>query len=398
MNNSILYISYDGLTDQLGQSQILPYIIGLSEVGYIFTIISAEKSEIYDRERKIISKICKENNIDWRPIRYTKKPPILSTIKDIKKIQKLAFKIHKQKQFYAVHCRSYIPAIIGLKMQQKYGVKFIFDMRGFWADERIDGKIWDLNKHHYRLDYKYFKKKETQFCDNADAIVSLTHIGKKIMQDEWKVKKPISVIPCAVDTNLFKPDNKENLQSQIQKSELTLGYLGSIGTWYMLDEMLDFFKILLDKYPKAKFKFITREEPAIILNKAIARNINIDRFDISSAQRDEVVNELLKIDVGIFFIKPTFSKQASSPVKQGEFMAMGIPVITNTGVGDTDNIINKYDSGMLIKKFTYEEYRRVINLIPEKIKENKVSILKGADEYFSLKNGVNTYLQLYKGL
>jgi glycosyltransferase involved in cell wall biosynthesis len=398
MHKNILYISYDGLTDQLGQSQILPYIIGLTEVGYNFTIISAEKPEIYDKEKKNISKICKENNIDWKPVKYTKKPPVLSTIKDIKKIRKLAYKLHKQKQFYAVHCRSYIPAIIGLKMQQKYGVKFIFDMRGFWADERIDGKIWDLSKHHYRLIYKYFKKKEKEFLQNADAIVSLTHIGKKIMQEEWKVKKPIYVIPCAVDTNLFKPDNKENLQSQNQKSELTLGYLGSIGTWYMLDEMLDFFKVLLEKYPKAKFKFITKEEPAIILNKAIARNININSFDISSAQRNEVANELSKIDVGIFFIKSTFSKQASSPVKQGEFMAMGIPVIANSGVGDTDNIINKYDSGMLIKEFTYEEYRRVVDLIPEKIKENKVSILKGADEYFSLKNGVNTYSQLYKKL
>ena len=388
MNNPILYISYDGLTDSLGQSQILPYIIGLSKQGYRFTIVSAEKEKVYACGKDEIQKICKENNIDWQPIKYTKKPPILSTIKDIKKIEKLAFKLHRQKQFKAVHCRSYISAIVGRKMQKKLGLKFIFDMRGFWADERIDGKIWDLNKQHYRLIYKYFKKKEKEFLQDADAIVSLTHSAKDILQNKWNVKKPIYVIPCAVDTDLFKPKNNENLQ-------LTLGYLGSIGTWYMLDEMLDFFKVLLEKYPTAKFKFITNENPDFILSKATKKGLEKKYFDIAAAKRQEVPTELAKIDIGIFFIKPVFSKQASSPVKQGEFMAMGIPVITNSGIGDTDSVIQRYNSGILINDFTLSDYRKAVREIEKLRTASKINLLKGASEYFSLEYGVETYNTVY---
>jgi glycosyltransferase involved in cell wall biosynthesis len=388
MNNSILYISYDGLTDSLGQSQILPYIIGLSKQGYRFTIVSAEKEKVYACGKDEIQKICKENNIDWQPIKYTKKPPILSTIKDIKKIEKLAFKLHRQKQFKAVHCRSYISAIVGQKMQKKLGLKFIFDMRGFWADERIDGKIWDLNKQHYRLIYKYFKKKEKEFLQDADAIVSLTHSAKDILQNKWNVKKPIYVIPCTVDTDLFKPKNNENLQ-------LTLGYLGSIGTWYMLDEMLDFFKVLLEKYPTAKFKFITNENPDFILSKATKKGLEKKYFDIAAAKRQEVPTELAKIDIGIFFIKPVFSKQASSPVKQGEFMAMGIPVITNSGIGDTDSVIQRYNSGILINDFTLSDYRKAVREIEKLRTASKINLLKGASEYFSLEYGVETYNTVY---
>jgi glycosyltransferase involved in cell wall biosynthesis len=388
MNNPILYISYDGLTDSLGQSQILPYIIGLSKQGYRFTIVSAEKEKVYACGKDEIQKICKENNIDWQPIKYTKKPPILSTIKDIKKIEKLAFKLHRQKQFKAVHCRSYISAIVGQKMQKKLGLKFIFDMRGFWADERIDGKIWDLNKQHYRLIYKYFKKKEKEFLQDADAIVSLTHSAKDILQNKWNVKKPIYVIPCTVDTDLFKPKNNENLQ-------LTLGYLGSIGTWYMLDEMLDFFKVLLEKYPTAKFKFITNENPDFILSKATKKGLEKKYFDIAAAKRQEVPTELAKIDIGIFFIKPVFSKQASSPVKQGEFMAMGIPVITNSGIGDTDSVIQRYNSGILINDFTLSDYRKAVREIEKLRTASKINLLKGASEYFSLEYGVETYNTVY---
>ena len=41
----VLYVSYDGMTDPLGQSQVLPYILGLNKKGYQFTLVSFEKPE-----------------------------------------------------------------------------------------------------------------------------------------------------------------------------------------------------------------------------------------------------------------------------------------------------------------------------------------------------------------
>ncbi len=397
MNKNILYLTYDGLTDQLGQSQILPYIIGLTKIGYHFSIISAEKDEFFEEEKSEIEEICKTNNIDWYPVSYTKKPAILSTLRDIKKMRKLAIKLHKEKNFKIVHCRSYITALIGLKMKKDLGLKFIFDMRGFWADERVDGKIWDLQKPQYRMVYNYFKKKEKQFLTEADAVVSLTHKAKQIMIDDWNVKNKIEVIPCAVDTDLFNAKSN-NSEFKTQNSELVLGYLGSIGTWYMLNEMLGFFKVLLKTYPKAKFKFITKEQKATILNKAIAHEIDIEKIEIISAKRTQVPSELSKIDLGIFFIKPTFSKQSSSPVKQGEFMSMGIPIITNSGIGDTDFIINKYKSGLLINQFNDLEYSNAVAKIETLLNYNKQEINNGSEDYFSLKNGVNSYLKIYENL
>ena len=75
----VLYLSYDGMTDPLGQSQVLPYIVGLTKEGYSFTLVSCEKKERYVQHRKIIEQICNDNNIDWQPIFYTKNPPVLST-------------------------------------------------------------------------------------------------------------------------------------------------------------------------------------------------------------------------------------------------------------------------------------------------------------------------------
>ena len=62
-----------------------------------------------------------------------------------------------------IHCRSYITSIVALKIKIKYNIPFIFDMRGFYADERVDGKIWNKSNFIFKNVYNYFKRKEKEF-------------------------------------------------------------------------------------------------------------------------------------------------------------------------------------------------------------------------------------------
>ena len=392
MNKNILYVSYDGLTDTLGQSQILPYIIGLSKKSYRFTVLSAEKRDKYEQNKDLISKICIDNNIDWQPVFYTKNPPIISSILDIREMTRKAFSLHKEKNFFAIHSRSYMGSLVALKLKQKFETKFIFDMRGFYPDERVDGGTWDLNKWHYKQVYDFFKRKEKLFLSNADAVISLTYAGKEILENTWKVNNNINVIPCATDTDLFSPLNIE------KKKSLTIGYLGSLGTWYMLPEMLALFKVIQKLYPEAKFVILTPDNAEQVYIEAQKQDIAKESINVRFANRQELPSILSTFDIGLFFIKPSFSKQASSPVKQGELMSMGIPVITNSGVGDTDDIINKYKSGILIKSFSQDEYEIAASRISEMLDWDKSKIREGALEYFSLARGIEEYARIYENL
>src|SRR5688572_2224646 len=94
---SVLFISYDGMTDPLGQSQVLPYLAGLSKLGYQFTLLSCEKPERYTKYRIIIEEISRENNIDWQPISFTAKPPVLAKYYDIYRLKQKAVALHRQK-------------------------------------------------------------------------------------------------------------------------------------------------------------------------------------------------------------------------------------------------------------------------------------------------------------
>ena len=110
------------MTDQLGQSQVLPYIIELSKKGFRFTLISCEKKEKFEKNKDLIRAICSENNIDWQPIAYHKWPPVFSTIWDIYAIRKLALQLHIKKNFSLLHCRGYISSLVGLTFKRKFGI------------------------------------------------------------------------------------------------------------------------------------------------------------------------------------------------------------------------------------------------------------------------------------
>jgi hypothetical protein len=200
----------------------------------------------------------------------------------------------------------------------------------------------------------------------------------------------------------FSPENinhqklseLRNLLS-INENDFVLSYLGSVGTWYMLDDMLDFFSCLLKEKPDSKFLFITNEPASLIHNKAAEKNIPLSKFIVSPAPHYLVPTYLALSSVSIFFIKPVFSKRASSPTKQGEIMGMGIPYVCNAGVGDVDEIVADTNSGFVMEQLSEANYQTVIG----QMLSSKTDVQKniaGAEKYYSLKNGIEKYQFVYK--
>lgn len=396
------------MTDPLGQSQVLPYLCGLSIRGLEFDLISFEKPDKYQAHKSLIEKICSENNITWHPIKYTKKPPVLSTLYDLLKMKMKAIKLHKRKKFDAVHCRSYIPAIVGRELKLKHQLPFIFDMRGFWVDERVEGKIWDLKKPLFKFIYRFFKKLEVKLFNDASYIITLTNAAiPAIDYISGKENKNISVIPCCVDDTHFDYKTIQSAKTIQQKTDLgfekddfILTYLGSISTWYMPDKMLDFFKVLKSQKANAKFLFITQENPLLLQDLAKLKNISLSDLVFKSATRAELPTLLSIGDATIYFITPSFSKIASSPTKKAELLCMGIPTICNDGVGDTSKIMEENKSGFVCKFYDEEEYNEAVTFILNASKDpNEKSRLRSVGQKeFSLASGIEKYYLAYQKL
>jgi len=409
----ILFISYDGLTDPLGQSQIIPYLAGLSKYGYKFTVLSCDKPDQYIKNKEYVQKLINDYPIKWVSIPYHKHPPVLSSILDYYQLKKKARELHAAESFDMVHTRPGVPTLVALWLKKKYarlpngqGIKFLNDVRGFWADERVDGGMWNLRNPVFKKIYNFFKKHEYECMERAEHTTCLTYHAKKEMQSWKNISNqpiPIEVIPCSVDLDLFNPDEinqglKKNLKDElhITDEDFIVSYLGSIGGWYLTDEMMQFCSILLKKMPKVKFLFISPHRHEVIEAAAKKYGISSENIIVKSAARHEVPILLSFSRYSLFFIKPCYSKISSSPTKHAEIMAMGIPVITNAGVGDVEEITTKYNSGIIIRELNTDHYETAANQIANGKKFNKEEIITGAKEYYGLDLAIQKYQSVYR--
>lgn len=399
----ILYLTHDGLTDPLGESQIIPYLEGLSEMGYHIQVISLEKEHRVELRGKEVKRKFDAANIDWVPLHYNQRIPVWSSYRNYKKLLRKAEKIVKTSSVQVVHCRSYLAGLCGYRLKQKFGVKFLFDIRGFWADERIEGGIWNLKNPVHQLLYNYFKKSEKNLFTKADHVISLTTSAKSHIEDQFKVDEAaITVIPCCADEAFFQiPEHRKNtvdlpVAFHTSPEDFILGYAGSLGTWYMVKEMVAFFEVLHQNRSDSKFFIASNDDcpPWLAQNPLYGKSIFLHNLS-----RDQMPGFYNVLDASVFFIRPTFSKMASSPTKLAELMMMGVPVVVNAGVGDQDTIVKNANAGIVLSSVTTTEFESGVKQLMEFVKafDSKSSVAY-ACEHFSLSKGVKLYDAVYRNL
>ena len=170
----VLYISYDGLAEPLGQSQVVGYLERLASAHQI-TVLSYEKiADLRDRvQMRAVQERLTAAGIQWVPLRYHKRPSLPATAWDIVAGILAGWRLCITQRVRLVHARGYVPSAIALVLQRLCGVKFLFDMRGFWPEEKVEAGHWSRRSLAYRL----AKRWECCFFERADAIVSLTDAG-----------------------------------------------------------------------------------------------------------------------------------------------------------------------------------------------------------------------------
>lgn len=390
----VLYITYDGILEPLGQSQVLAYLEHLACDRRVH-LLSFEKPEDWSREaeRNAMQARIASAGIHWHPHPYHKRPSSLATAWDISVGTMAALWLLLRHRIGIVHARSYVAGVMAWLVTRMFPARFLFDMRGFWADERVDGGLWPRDGRMYRV-AKWF---ERRFLLDADHVVSLTHAGVREMQSFDYLQgrmAPTTVIPTCADLDRFAPLPVE------RGEDFVFGYVGSAGTWYLFDATVACFLELLDMRPDARFLIINRNEHAYIRERLQAGGVPMAAVELRSASHADIPSEMARMHATAFFIKPAFSKQASAPTKLAEFLGCGVPCLANTGVGDMAQILEEERVGVAIDRFDGEALttglRQLLALLEEPgIRERCVS---AAERHFSLEQGVERYRAIYRTL
>lgn len=402
----VLFISYNGMLDPLGQTQVIPYLRELAQRGVKFTLLSFERDKAFTSEGQSSCEALKQQlqqqGIEWHWLRYHQRPSLPATVYDVLQGIRFASRLVRENKIELVHARSHIPATIARALKRTFGIKMIFDVRGLMAEEYVDAGHWPKGGLRYRVT----KSTERRIFAATDGVVTLTDRIWPIIR-EWDGLKGRdvvhAVVPCCVDLSSFRfyEQARAKLRAELGLGErLTFVYSGSLDGWYLTEGMADFFASIVRRRSDAHLLWLTMGSRERVQQLMSARGIGAENFSVRAVAPKDVAAYLSAGDVGISFIKRCFSKLASSPTKNGEYLACGLPIIINAGIGDSDRLAQQSEAVLLVDDVNEQEFERAWIGMEELIKPRiEAKARELAEKEFDLVTvGGERYARLYEAL
>ncbi len=364
MKIKTLYICYFGIREPLVQTQVLPYLKELQKDGEVDTSLLTfeprnEAADIAEFEK--IEQELSTDGIAWRRLRYHKRPSAIATAWDIfcgvREIRRSLGSVD------VLHARSHVPMMMaGLARKfSRSKPKIVFDIRGFMPEEYADAGVWTQGGTMFRL----VKRIEKWLMRQADGFVVLTGKARTILFENEP--RPVEVIPCCVDLETrFGADraaSRKAMRAALGAGDrFVIAHVGALGGLYLTNEIVDLLAAARDSR-KVFAMFLTQSDPALVRDLLRSKGFGEEDVLIEKVSPDRIAEYLSAADVGLSFVKSSYATQSRSPTKIPEYLACGVPVIANSGVGDVDDLILRNGVGAVVNVFEPGAYKAAIERI-----------------------------------
>jgi glycosyltransferase involved in cell wall biosynthesis len=399
MKKNILFIADSSLRNPILQSQGFPFLYNLNHTKYRPFVLSFEETNISKEESLEFQSIIKkyDSKINFLPASIGKKGIMPSWFYFIWKRSKILYSIVRKYDIKLLHARSFYPAFLSIiiKIIFKPSIKVIYDNRGLYIDELIFRN--GLSKGS--LKEKIFRTIERIIINKCDQMVVVSNAFKSyIVEQAGDNKKNIinktRMIPNR--TQLSFNDSDIYFRQKRMKDRTICVYSGSSASWQGIDDFHTFFSLILNRIPTTHFKILTYE-PEVFLNHPPVNTKLAERLIVEKVEYCKVKSELINATFGVSLRKPDMVSRVSAPIKFAEYLSAGLPVILHEGIGDTEQIIKKYNVGVIIKKNDYES---AISELQELLNDKDVyrRCLRIADKEFNIKTSFQQYQEIYDKL
>ena len=393
--SKVLYISLNGVREPLVRSQVLAYLERLHDHGHRFVFLSFESLPFAAGEEDEIRKRLLDRGIEWKWLRRSRSIGGLSILLDVLKGYVEARRIVKAARIELVHARSFVPAVVAWMLKRTDDVRYINDTRGFWVDEKVyKGSIAASG-----LAFRIGKAVEGMTLRRSDAIVMLSDRGRRVLSEfrcfRDHLQPPTVVIPTCVDTGRYE---RRGDVRDTPSSGLVCGYVGSLSAEYLPDKVFEYFSVLRDHFAGATLRLLTRSNPGALWPIVDELDIPRSAVTIEAVAPDDIPARTSEFDVGLCFIRPHFSKSASCPTKVGEYLAAGVPVVANAGIGDLDELLAHREVGVLLRDLTHESIVESMPALQRQLLRPELdeACRHVARDHFSIERGVAAYDELYR--
>ena len=384
---AVVYVVYWGLDEPLGRALVVPTVNRLARAGVRVTLVSFEKgSGPYN------CALLAETGVEWLPLRYHKRPPVISSMFDIGRGTVQAIRAARRNQACLVHGRTFVGGLIAFVVALASRCRWIYHNEGFWPRERVAGGHWTATS----LSFRVAQTLENYMHRSADAVVTLSSSAADAVR-KLRGDDSVAVVPSAVDLDHFRPSEQRSSR-RIEGTGLRLVYVGSLGGRYRLADMCAFAARVRRLRPDTTLTIYSHTGSEEI--QQIAERAGVTgSFTLGRASYDSLPGILTGFDAGLHFIAPSSSSKGGSPTKIGEYWACGIPVVT-TSCGDIDEAIRRHRVGVTVPNSDRATLDRAALELNDLLRDPDLGARcrSAAIERYSLDDAIETQLDLYRAL
>ncbi len=405
----IVYLSFDGLLEPLGYSQVARVVMALAEGGsYRFTICSLEKRgdrEEGHREQALAAEL-RRRRVRWRRATWSGGGTVIDVAKNVRAMTALVDQVVDEDGVDLFHARSYVAASVARQVGRRVGVPYLFDTRGLWIDERLERGLWFDGPVRRRAARRW----EAALFEDAAGAVTLTELAADEIRRQrlgpWQAHRPLAVIPTCVDYGEFGlggPGDAGGVSEAVAhklQSSLVVGYIGSVNDAYRMGASLRLFDHLRSRRQDAHLLCLTGNPPALLTHLERHR-LAPSVYTVRRVDHRAMPGWLPFVDWGLL-LRNTHRQHRSylgaMPTKLGEFFAAGIRPVYAGHSQEVRQWVERAGSGHIIERCDEAGLRQAARVMATT--PRCLHTLWGArwrtQNHFGLSSAVERYHDLYQ--
>lgn len=389
----ILFIAWDNPKSNYLEGLFAPIFSRLqAEYNYEFHVV--QFSWASRQRREFLAEYCRTRGIAYNHFRIITKPfAFLGKFLTVYLGAGWIARYIKHEKIDIVMPRSTMPAKMTLQLKERFSwIKIVFDADGLPIEERVD--FAKLKKDSLR--FRQLKNIEGEMLGAADIVLTRTEFAADYLKHSHAITadKFCKVINGR-DENFFKRDEtirfKVRKELKIPEDAKVITYCGSLGPQYGVDQMLYLHNRLLTF---GRYYLLVLTNNPSYLDASIAQNPSIV---VMKVPFEDIPGYLSAGDFGLAIRESKFSMLGVAPIKIGEYLLMGMPIVASSGIGDSDSTLSEKDFCFLLKDYSTENLDKAAEWINNLTVNSKLrsEIRSLGVSKFSLSESILSY---YKAL
>lgn len=390
----LLFIAWDAGGAHYMSGLFLPILQRLVPYGYQVEVLHL--SSIVPEKVKGLKLQAEEFQIAYHHISIDRSPK--GFVYAIRLGRKFLRDFQKQNPGAILMPRSYMPALM-LRLAGLKNCTLVYDMDGLSLDERLDFAGWSP----ISLKYKFFRAIEKWIFKRSKAIMVRTNESRRIICErhphlnEGQIFRVVNGKDISV-FNAIPDEKRQEMRTSlgVLKEEVLVVYCGTIAPQYCLDEMFHWFNKLLAQGVKARFMLLTGQVDIVKAHDQY--QVFEDQIILKTVQAKEVPRYLGASDVALGFRRAKFSMKGVAPIKIGEYLLCGLPVICSKGIGDTEKDLQDLGSVIVIDECNTNELNQaVVAFVKAKDRFLKVPVNESVEmgrDLYSLEAAESSYMRV----